>query len=306
MQLNINNRSTDQPPAQSVLVVGGDSVIGSALVQALTIAGYIVTATTRHETQTCGTRLHLDLTEPGTFEKFRTYRFDTAVLCGAITSVEKCEQSPSQTRKVNVDGTLALAQLLGDLGTHLVFLSTNMVFDGSKPFPKAGDPTSPTTEYGRQKVAVENSLLGSLPSLAVVRFTKIIQPRHPLLVEWITKLRAGYQIHPYLDRNVSPLSLSFTIELLLRVIKTAFCGVVHASAAGEMSYADVGFMIAKEVNICDKLVQPLNSQIVSDDKSKLIYVAMESGVEIFGLYPPQPCTAIADFLKVQKLHINTD
>ena len=296
----MKDRNTGEPAARSVLVVGGDGVIGSALVDALNTAGFVVTATTRRVHQNCASRLYLDLAQPETFNKFRICRFETAVLCGAITSVQECEHSPSATHKVNVEGTVALARILGASGTHLVFLSTSMVFDGSKPYPKAEDPTSPTTEYGRQKVVVERALLDGLLSVTIVRFTKIMQPSHPLVLEWLRRLRASLPIFPFLNRNVSPISISFAVEVLSRVISTQVRGIIHASADSEMSYADLAIKIAEEENISSEFVQPVNSCGISNCDVTCIHAALECGVEILGLSAPSPYAAISEMVMNSK------
>src|SRR4029077_13292605 len=83
-----------------------------------------------------------------------------AVFCAAMTNLEQCRRDPAESRRINVVQTLHLARRLAEQNCFVVFISTNLVFDGAKPFRRQDDPTCPRTEYGRQKAEVEAALAG--------------------------------------------------------------------------------------------------------------------------------------------------
>mgnify|MGYP003345501769 CR=1 FL=1 len=166
------------------LVVGGDSTIGSALVRQATAAGRRVIGTSRKWSEKS---LRLDLADDS-----RSWvlpeRVGVAYLCAAVTSMDACRTSPGGTRWINVVQTTALARLLAARGARVVFLSTNQVFDGSKPHRPANDPTCPRSEYGRQKADAEHAILDCGGS--VIRFTKVMAEKNALFQSWATTLRA--------------------------------------------------------------------------------------------------------------------
>ena len=83
---------------------------------------------------------------------------EAAVICAAITRQELCRKEPEATRQINVVRTLDLIRDLVEAETFVVFLSTNLVFDGSRPQRRGDEPLSPKMEYGRQKAEVEEAL----------------------------------------------------------------------------------------------------------------------------------------------------
>ena len=96
-----------------------------------------------------------------------------AVLLGAgETSLARCRAEPAATHRVNVDAVASLSERLGRRGTFMVFLSTNLVFDGSRPFARATDRRSPLTEYGRQKAEAEAVIRLQGEGAAVLRLSK--------------------------------------------------------------------------------------------------------------------------------------
>jgi dTDP-4-dehydrorhamnose reductase len=144
---------------KTVVVIGADGTIGSALVCRLNEAGMDVWQTTRR--RDCPGKHHLDLSDSredwnlpisGTF----------AYLLAGQTSTAWCQANRDQARAINVDGTVSLAKELIDRGIRVIFVSSSLVFDGCLPATKADHPKSPRTEYGRQKAEAEDRLLEQL------------------------------------------------------------------------------------------------------------------------------------------------
>lgn len=247
--------------APHVLIVGGDGTIGSALNKRLLAEGNQVTCSTRRPGGHGDSSLYLDLQDPASFLPIKDRRFDATVLCGAITSIQKCEETPERTRQVNVDGTLALADLLAEAGSHLVFLSTNMVFDGIKPNAQLSDARNPLTEYGRQKAAVEVALLEFNIKASIIRLGKVLPPNFPLFKEWLELLRSGNCIHPHANRTMAPISLAFAIDILSWLVAQKNHGIFQATASHDISYADAAFKLAEIFKSDSYLIKPVNAPL---------------------------------------------
>ena len=65
------------------------------------------------------------------------------------------QQEPS----VNLDGTRNLAAACARIGARLVFVSTDLVFDGRRGWYRESDPPSPIEPYGASKAAAEQEVL---------------------------------------------------------------------------------------------------------------------------------------------------
>lgn len=239
-----------------VLVVGADGVIGRQLERVMVTAGYSVIGTTRRTTGSAVGRIYLDL---ASLEGFAALPPCCAVvICAAVTSMERCKKDPAATRQINVTNTVRLARHLSATGSHVIFLSSNTVFDGMQPYARATDPTSPQTEYGRQKADAETQILSLDGRITVVRFSKIISPRMALLQGWVKDMRAGRPIYPFSDSWMSPVSLSFAAELLRRVLGAQATGIFQASAASDISYEQASQHIANSLDCDESLIKPLS------------------------------------------------
>lgn len=236
--------------ADSWLVVGAEGQIGRALCHRLQADGQPVIGTSRREGTTAS---RLDFQEPSA-SWCLPERVAVCYLCAAVTSVERCQNDPDGTRLVNVHRTLELALRLHEQGTHVVFLSTNQVFDGAEAFRSEVSPPSPRTEYGRQKAAVEQSLL-ELGNATVVRFTKVVGPQMPLIREWVESLVRREPITAFDDMVMSPVPLGFTVEVLARVGQSRAPGVFHVSGDVDVTYAAVARRVADRLGAPRDLVR---------------------------------------------------
>jgi dTDP-4-dehydrorhamnose reductase len=78
---------------------------------------------------------------------------------GAFTAVDLCESEVDQAFQVNSLGTRYVADGARRVGAHVVYVSTDYVFDGTKPDPYVEwDMPSAVSVYGRSKLGGEREL----------------------------------------------------------------------------------------------------------------------------------------------------
>ena len=254
------------PPDGSdlALVVGGYGTIGQALLDRFRGEGLVVLSTWFNgRPEGVSTRSYfLDLSKDDSSWNLPKEPIDIAVLCAGITSVEKCEEDPEATRRINVHGTLALAEKLAAQGAFIVFLSSDRVFSGRTLFPGVGDQPEPASQYGLQKVEVEAGLSVLGEEFAVVRLGKVIGPTTPIFASWLSDLRSGRQIRPFNDFFFAPISLRCAVNLIVDISVNRRSGIFHATAPDDVSYADAARWLADAVGARQALVEPVSGQEV--------------------------------------------
>jgi len=235
-------------------------MIGRSLSDLLEKTGHVVWRTSRRPGCTGNRRLVLDLAgEPAQWE-LPAAPISKAVLCAAETSVDRCRRKSSLSAQVNVQGTVALAGMLVERGAFVAFPSSNLVFDGARPHRREDETVCPCTEYGRQKARAERELSKLGEAVAVVRFTKVLHPHILLLRGWIDALVAGQTIHPFSDMVMAPVTHVFAAEVLRRVLEDRCSGILHVSAACDVSYAQVAQHLARHLRVDMGLVVPVSSR----------------------------------------------
>ncbi|HUF56329.1 MAG TPA: dTDP-4-dehydrorhamnose reductase [Thermohalobaculum sp.] len=88
----------------------------------------------------------------------------------ACTAVDRAESEPEAAHAVNRDGAAHLAEAAARLGAALVHVSTDYVFDGSKPGAwTEDDPTAPLGVYGASKLAGEEAVRARMAEHVILR-----------------------------------------------------------------------------------------------------------------------------------------
>jgi dTDP-4-dehydrorhamnose reductase len=234
-------------------------MIGRALADYLMCTGKSVLETTHRSETISETRIFLDFNEDVS-SWVSPCHISEAFICAAVSSLERCKREPTLSAMVNVHNTVALAKKLVAKGTFVVFLSTNLVYDGSIPFRKAEDAVCPQTEYGRQKAEAEKELLALGDLISIVRFTKVFFHESPLFKGWIRALQNNNIINPFLDMVMAPVPLAFAVDVLFRVAEKRLPGIVQVSGDKDVTYEQAANYIAQCISAGKDLVQPVRSK----------------------------------------------
>jgi len=157
------------------------------------------------------------------------------VHAGAWTAVDACEGDPDRAFAVNAMGTRHVAEAARRFGAHVVYVSTDYVFDGVSTRPyREWDATNPMSVYGHSKLAGEHELD---PGSTVVRTSWVCGAHGANMVR--TVLRLAEQPGPLRfvdDQRGSP---TFTADLagVLAVLATErLPGTFHVTNSGVTSW----------------------------------------------------------------------
>lgn len=247
------------------LIVGGDSLVGSAIHSHCRKSGIPVEISSRRP----GAKgLFLDLRDPD-FAPLERTRYDFAFVCAAVTDMRACQEEPVLTRQVNVTNTIELMRRLADRGTHLLFLSSSQVFDGETAAPTEDAATCPKNEYGAQKLAVEQAIVRYELPAAVLRPTKILAS-HPVGVftAWFEALGKGTAIQAATNMALSPVMVEDIAQAAGLLAAERHRGIWHLGASDEMTYFEAARLMAERQHMPQTLV---NGEALTDAQVPSIY-----------------------------------
>lgn len=272
----------------TTLVVGGDSLVGAALTRQLQRARQPVVATTRRSESATRPRIYLDLAASPSDWRLPD-SIDTAVLCAAASKSDACERDPVGTQRINVEGTVALAEAVVDRGGRVLFLSSNQVFDGITPFPAPDHPVCPVTEYGRQKAETETKLLARHASaVSVLRMTKVLGAHNPLFTGWMQELRRGGVIRPFRDMYISPVPVTAVLSIVALILERSLAGIFHLSAERDVSYEEAAQCAMRNAGGEPRQLEACDAHDVLRDRPfpRRSALGLDGLIETFGVQPP--------------------
>lgn len=94
---------------------------------------------------------------------------DVVIHTAAMTQVDDCEFKRDECVALNVTAVEHLAQLSTKLGFHMVHVSTDFIFDGTKPMYVESDEARPLSYYGWSKLEGEKRVIEHANSYSILR-----------------------------------------------------------------------------------------------------------------------------------------
>ena len=240
------------------LVAGGDSEIGTSLAAHLRQRQRPVVVTTRRRDRVGADRTLLDL--EGDLSRWDPPPGVTAaIICAAVARPADCAADPAMSARINITGTLALAERLIARGVYLLFLSACRVFDGLAPNMRADAPTAPVSEYGKQKARTEAALRAQIARgapVGILRLAKVVSPQNSLLNDWVATLTAGKPIRPFHDMTMAPAPMNAVVRAIEALMADRATGVFQLSGPRDVTYEEVGRFLAERLGVDPELVVP--------------------------------------------------
>jgi dTDP-4-dehydrorhamnose reductase len=218
-----------------ILVIGGWGQLGSDL----TIA-----AVGRHELIR-PRHADLDVTDaPGVARIVAAEAPDAVVDAAAFHKVELCEEDPARAFAVNAMGALNVARAAARAGARTVFISTDYVFDGTRPGGYAeDDPVAPLNVYGVSKAAGEAAVRGADPNALIVRGSGLFGHAGSagkggnFVDNMIARARSGQALSIVDDQVFAPTATRDMAERILLLLERRVpSGNYHAANAGSCSW----------------------------------------------------------------------
>jgi dTDP-4-dehydrorhamnose reductase len=147
---------------RTAMITGAGGLLGRAMLARLDDSGWRVVPFTHPELDITN-----DVDVQATIERVRP---DVLINCVATADVDRCEIEPDWAYRVNEKGPESLARACRLVEAQIVHVSTDYVFEGSKPgFYTQQDEPSPLSVYGKSKLAGESAVTRQTDRSYIVR-----------------------------------------------------------------------------------------------------------------------------------------
>lgn len=209
-----------------VLVTGSGGQLGHDLTGVCEAAGDEVVAVGHGQ---------LDVTDrDAVLGAVTTLRPDAVINAAAWTAVDDCESDPDRAWQANALAVRHLADAARRTGAYLCQVSTDYVFDGTKPEPYVEwDHPSPASVYGRSKWGGEQEVD---PSGSVVRTSWVCGEHGHNMVKTVLRLADRPELAFVDDQRGCP---TFTPDLAVTLRRLAVerrPGTFHVTNQGAVSW----------------------------------------------------------------------
>jgi dTDP-4-dehydrorhamnose reductase len=241
--------------AQKILITGAGGQLGRDLVTAFQEGGsHREVVGADHEALDVGSRdavlRVIDAVGP-----------DGVVHAAAWTAVDQCELDPDRAYRDNAVGTRHVAEAARLVGAHVVYVSTDYVFDGRSERPyHEWDAPNPLSVYGRSKLGGERELTALVPGSTIVRTSWVCGATGANMVKTVLRLATERPELAFVDdQRGCP---SFTEDLASMIVRLAIArlpGVFHVTNQGATTWYQFARDVIRAAGWDPSIVRPIST-----------------------------------------------
>jgi dTDP-4-dehydrorhamnose reductase len=189
---------------------------------------------------------------------FSAFRPELVLHGGAFTAVDRCETEVDAAYAVNATGTRHIAEAAALVGAHVVYVSTDYVFDGTAARPyREWDTPCPTSVYGASKLGGERECR---PGSTIVRTSWLCGAHGNNIVRTALRLADGDgELRFVADQQGSP---TFTADLAPAVVTLGLDrrpGIFHVTNGGATTWWGLVRAVLAEAGADPERVRPIQT-----------------------------------------------
>ena len=209
--------------------------------------------------------ISIDLTEENSLkQEIEKINPDFIINTAAMTHVDECEDHKEACDTLNIDVVKYLVAVSEKLNIHIIHLSTDFIFDGTKGNYKETDKANPISYYGLSKLKAEEVLLDSEIDFTILRtilvFGKVYDMSRSNIVLWVkSMLEQGKEITIVNDQFRMPTYVNDLALACKIAIDKRAKGVYHISSKQLLSIYEIAQQIAEVFNLDKNLIKPISS-----------------------------------------------
>lgn len=225
---------------------------------------------------------------------------DILIHCAALTNVDACEQDPARAYAANATLTRHLARAV-PARCLTVYISTDAVFSGERPFAAEQDLPCPRTVYGRSKVHGEWEVALASRNHLIVRtnFYGWSSGRKTTAGEWLYRcLEAQQPATLFTDFFFTPIYVVDLVERLARLFESTYRGVMHLAGGERLSKYAFGTLMADAGGFSAEAIHPgsLDEAPLIAPRAKDLSLSSARFVQLTGLEAPDSRSGLQRFL----------
>ena len=234
-----------------LFVTGAGGQLGHELVSAIRASGHEVIAATHAQ---------LDITDEEAVKvAIGSAQPDVVIHAAAWTAVDACEGDVAKAMNVNGAASKYVADAAHAVGARVVYISTDYVFDGTKPTPyNEDDVPNPQSVYGASKLAGERAMGADD---AIVRISWVCGFHGANMVKTILKLGATMPELKFVDDQIgNPTFADDAARAIVDIATSGLGGIWHVTNQGVVSWYEFAREVLLAAGMDAQKVKPISTR----------------------------------------------
>lgn len=240
-----------------LLITGGSGLLGSRVAGIALAREDEVFSGYAHNVPDKGKPVRFDLLDgAGISDQVERLAPDVIIHSAALTDVDRCEREKDLAYKMNVEGTRIIAAAAKKVGSFLIYISTDYVFDGERGMYREDDRPNPISYYGYSKLQGEQYCNGCIVRTCVIYGSRPASGKVNFALWLLSSLQSGKEVSVVTDQFVTPTLNTNLATMVLEVADRRLGGVYHLAGASRVSRYDYAQQLAEKFDLKSSLIHP--------------------------------------------------
>jgi len=243
-----------------LLITGASGLLGHKVAQLALKKNHEVHSIYKEHPTNLGNPIKLDLTDQSeVFKAISRLNPEVVIHAAAYTDVDGCEVNKDSAWKVNAEATKHIAMASTSISAHLIYVSTDYIFDGENGLYSEDDSPNPINYYGYTKLKGEELVKEHAKEWCIARASVIYgwdRAHKPNFATWlINNLNQRREVKILMDQYVSPTLNTNLAEMLLEIAERRITGILHTAGATRVSRQEFALKLAEVFNLNMDLIK---------------------------------------------------
>ena len=210
----------------------------------------------------------------------------------AVTNVDFCEENKELCDAVNKDSVKHLVEITKELNAHLIHISTDFIFDGTKGNYKETDIPNPINYYGKSKLLAEEIIVNSTIDYTILRtilvYGKVAKMNKSNIVLWLKEtLEDKDEVTIVNDQFRMPTYVEELARACLLAMQEEVKGIFNVSSSELLSVYEIAQQIADVFELDRTLIKPISTATLNQTAKRPPKTGfnLEKSIKELGLKP---------------------
>jgi len=215
---------------------------------------------------------------------------DIVIHLASMTNVDGCEIDPDKATEVNIS---SVENICRQFSGHVIYLSTDYVFNGKNGPYSENDKTDPINIYGYTKLCGERLLLENNSNNLVIRSNVVYDHyinTQASFLNWILhSLNNNKNIKVVNDQINNPIWAESLAKIIVKCIEQQIYGTVHWGGADYINRYDFAIKIADMFELDSRLIQPIETEKLNQVAKRPLNSGLKTDYiqSLLGITPPK-------------------
>jgi dTDP-4-dehydrorhamnose reductase len=191
------------------------------------------------------------------------------IIHAAVMQVDACERDAQLAHRVNIEAPRTIAGWCARNERRLVYISSDLVFDGTSGWYKENDAPLPVMRYGENKFGAEKAVLEVCPNACVARLPLMYgypvvatqggsPPGNNFFMTTMQSLQRGEKVRVFSDQYRTPGLVTNMAAAVLELAASDFKGIVHLAGTQRCSREEIARHLCRLTGFNENLLKPVS------------------------------------------------